>query len=590
MINMKKNEFRVKKKNEKLVVLEEEKGKNRLLLFFRRNKKLLVISIILLFLCLLLVSVGIGFSLFRGSNDYDITYITGGEEIDTNNDPDINDDDVENELLGEISREDGIVVLVETFMTSKGDVISYYTDGTAIIVMSNGKIYRVSPNDKGEYGISKSGKIDDNGMRILVTSNTTTLSDGSIITNYSDGSAKVELNGEVIFVRDSNNIELTNGVSFNKANPSGVALNKNFTRTSKGGVNYFSDNTALVTINGDKYIVNKNTIVSIDGDKINYDKKNSFNMISEKTYSDGNTIAHYSNGSATITDKDGNVIYVKNSGDLTLKDKKLYEIIPNDKGYSRGTINISNDTKVVYFDNGAAIIVYHNNDRVYVSDSDSIVYDSNNNISSEFEQSKLVSIMVTEDGELAYNFDNGKSQVIQNNKSSYIVDTDSLSLRPIEDEGDKPEEDKPSVDDGVVPEPVDPGEGIIISEAEHEHNDFKNVQSTTFTIRNNNTTNKTLRIVIQEVTNYKNYNTSRLDPRYVKFQATVEDDYVPASSLTSNTWTDSNGVVSYVIYDGVLRAKSTVDVALSLYVDYSLLNNSHQNKGFIGTIRIYVDA
>jgi hypothetical protein len=151
-------------------------------------------------------------------------------------------------------------------------------------------------------------------------------------------------------------------------------------------------------------------------------------------------------------------------------------------------------------------------------------------------------------------------------------------------------EDVPSVDDGVTAEPVDPGEGIIISEAEHSHNDFKNIQSTTFSIRNKNNSNKTLKIVIQEVTNYKNYNTLRLDPGYVKFQATVGDNYVPASYLTNNTWTDSNDVTSYVIYDGVLKAKSTVDVALSLYVDYSLLNNKHQNKGFIGTIRVYVDA
>ena len=41
-----------------------------------------------------MISVGIAFSLFRGSNDYDITYITGSEQIDSNNDPDINDDDI----------------------------------------------------------------------------------------------------------------------------------------------------------------------------------------------------------------------------------------------------------------------------------------------------------------------------------------------------------------------------------------------------------------------------------------------------------------------------------------------------------------
>lgn len=591
MIFMKKNEFNVKKKSGKLVILEEEKNKNRFLLFFLKNRKVMITGIFLLFISLLLISVGIAFSLFRGSNDYDITYITGSEQIDSNNDPDIDDDDIENELLGEVAREEGIVLLTDTFMTSRGDVISYFTDGTTVIVMANGKTYRVSPDDKGNYGVGKSGKIEDGVKKILVTSTTTTLSDGSIITNYSDGSARVELNDEVIFIRDSNNIELTNGNMFNKGKPSGVALNKNTINTGKEVVNYFTDNTVLVNLTGNKYIVNKNTIVSVDGKKINYDKNNSFKLISEKTYDDGNTISHYSNGSAVITMEDGNVVYVRRSGDLKLKDKKLYEIVPNMKGYSRGSINISNNTTIVYFDNGGAVIVYHDNNRVYVEDADDIVYGGNNNIISEFESAKLVNIMITDKGEYSYNFDNGKSQVITDNKSSYIVETDTLTLRPIE-EDKEPEEDvdKPSVDDGVVPEPIDPGKGIIISEAEHEHNEFKNVQSTKFTIKNNNTSKRSLRIVIQEVTNYKNYDTSRLEPKFVKFQATIGDDYVPASYLTDNSWTDSNGVTSYIIYDGDLRAKDTVEVNLSLYVDYSLLNNSHQNKGFIGTIRIYVDA
>ena len=64
---------------------------------------------------------------------------------------------------------------------------------------------------------------------------------------------------------------------------------------------------------------------------------------------------------------------------------------------------------------------------------------------------------------------------------------------------------------------------------------------------------------------------------------------MPGTVLSANTWEDSDGVVNYIIYDGVIRAKSTVNVTLALYVDYSLLNNSHQNKGFVGTIKIYVD-
>ena len=99
-----------------------------------------------------------------------------------------------------------------------------------------------------------------------------------------------------------------------------------------------------------------------------------------------------------------------------------------------------------------------------------------------------------------------------------------------------------------------------------------------------------MRITIEEVTNYNKYNTRRLEPKYVKFQATVGDNYVPAKKLTDALWRNSSGRVNYIIYDGVIGAKSTVTVALSLYVDYAELNNDHQNTGFIGTINVYVDG
>ena len=137
--------------------------------------------------------------------------------------------------------------------------------------------------------------------------------------------------------------------------------------------------------------------------------------------------------------------------------------------------------------------------------------------------------------------------------------------------------------------PEDPGAGIYISEAENVYNDFRNVEDTKFIIKNNNNRSKILRITIEEVADYNKYNTDRLDPQFVKFQATIGDIYVPATKLTQNTWVDNDGRINYIIYDGTIKAKETVQVALSLYVDYAPLDNSYQNKGFIGTIRIYVE-
>ncbi len=588
---MKTNVFNVKEKDEKKekIVIEEERTENPFLLFLKRHKNFLMLLLITLLVCMLLVSVGIAFSLFQGSNDYDISYIEGDETINSNNEPELTDEDIKEELLGEIARAEGIVVLVETFMSAQGDVISYFSDGTSIVVSSNGNIFRVSTKKDGTYGVNKNGKIDATAKKILVSSKTNTLSDGTIITYYSDGTAQIQLKEETIFIRDSNNIKLDNGTSFSYGAPSGVALSKDTTKRNNQSANTFTDKTNLVTIGNTKYIVNRNVPISINGDSIEYDKYNSFKVISEKTYSDGNTITHFENGAATITDSKGNVIYVKKSGDILLNNNKLYEIITNKYGFSRSITNCSNGKKVTYFDNGAAIIINTDGTRQYVEDNTEIIYDKNKNISSLPNISKQIGTgRSVKDGNYVINFDNGKSQVIKPDGSSYITDTSKIIITTDgELKDDNVSENKPGHTGTSTPNPK---EGIYVSEATNKYNDFKNIENTVFAIRNNTNKKKLIRITLEEVDDYKKFDTNRLDPKYVKFQATVgENYYISATKLTNKTWRDENGKINYVIYEGTMNMKETIAVALTLYVDYAELDNSHQNKGFIGTIKTYVD-
>lgn len=579
---MKTNIFRVKEKNEdkKKIIIEEERTKNPFLLFLKRRKMLFLLIAGTIIILSLLASIGFAFSLLRGSNDYDISYVAGSDEINSNTDPSIDDDDIKSDLLGEESKSLGVVVLVKSFMTSNGDIVDYYTDGTAIIVQANGKVYRVFPKDDGSYGVSSDGKIDSSVKKILVEASTSTLSDGTVIVYYTDGTAKVELKNKTIFVRDSGNIKIDNGTKFVNVSPSGVALASNI---QKDFVKY-TDNTSYIVVDGKKYVVNKNKEVSMSDGVISYDKYNSFGVLGENTYSDGNVITIFENGSAVITDKSGNSIYVKKSGDILLKSKNLYEISPNDYGYSMSSVGCGDGSSVIYYDNGSAVIISRDGNRKYVEDSDDIIYDANKNIVSDITSYNKTSEKTTTNGEKVYNFSNGKSQVIESDGSSYIVDTSKLTFKSNGAIDDSKKENKPSHSGKG-----NPGEGIYVSEAENRYNDFKNVESTVFVIKNNNSKSKVLRIVIQEVSNYGKYNTSRLEPKFVKFQATIGDDYVPASKLTDNTWVDSNNVTSYVIYDGTIEAKDSVNVALSLYVDYSELDNSYQNKGFISTIKVYVE-
>lgn len=588
---MKTNLFKVSEKKEKKIIIEEERLKNPFLLFFKRYGKSILISGIMIAICFLLISTGIAFSLFRGSNDYDITYIEGDEIINSNNNPEIDDEDVKDELLGEIAKADGIVLQTKTFMSSQGDVISYFTDGTSIVVQSDGKIYRISRAKDGNYGINENGKVNETAKKILVESTTTTLMDGSIITYYSDGTAKVEHNTQTLFIRNSDNIKIDNGSSLNNLKPSGVAPTRETTKVGTSVVKTFTDGTILLVVGVEKYIINKNTEVTITETDINYSKKNIFSTLSEKTYADGNIITHFENGSAIITEPDGNITYVKKSGDLKLKEQKLHEIYPNEDGTSRKTFDIAGGQKVTYFDNGVAVIINSDGTRKYVEDNDDIIYDDNKNITSNPETSKQISERETIDGEKAYNFENGKSQVIRKDGTSYIVDTEKLEFKPesdIVDGDDKEDEEEP--DEGEDNSEVEnPGDGIHISEVETEPNEDRNMQTNKFIIQNNSNEVKDLRITIEEVSNYAKYNTDRLPPRFVKFQATVGANYVPATTLTDNTWIDEEGRENYVLYDGIILPKQTLEVVVLLYVNYAPLDNSYQNKGFIGTIRVYVE-
>lgn len=588
---MKTNLFKVREKKAKKIIIEEERLKNPFLLFFKRYGKSILISGIMIAICLLLISTGLAFSLFRGSNDYDITYIEGDEIINSNNNPEIDDEDVKDELLGEIAKADGIVLQTKTFMSSQGDVISYFTDGTSIVVQSNGKIYRISSNKNGGYGIDKNGEVNETAKKILVESTTTTLKDGTIITYYSDGTAKVEHNTQTFFIRNSDNIKIDNGSSLNTLKPSGVAPIRETTKVGASIVKTFTDGTTLLVVGAEKYIINKNTEVTITENEITYSKQNIFAALSEKTYADGNIITHFDNGSAIITEPNGNITYVKKSGDLKLKEKKLYEIYPNEKVTSRKTFNVAGDQKVTYFDNGAAVIINSDKTREYVEDSDDIIYDDNKNITSNPETSKQISERETIKGEKAYNFENGKSQVMRKDGTSYIIDTEKLDFKPESDIGDgtdKDDKEEPDVDEDNS-EMEDPGEGIVISEVETDPKENSNMQTNKFTIQNNSNEVKSLRITIEEVKNYAKYNTDRLPPRFVKFQATIGNNYVPAITLTDNTWIDEEGRENYIIYDGIILPKQTLEVAILLYVNYAPLDNSYQNKGFIGTIRVYVE-
>ena len=153
---MKTNLFIVKEKKEEKIVIEEERTENHFLLFLKRHKNFIITSLILLGISSLLITIGLAFSLFQPSTEFDISFLEDtNEEVISNVDPNLNEDDYKEEILGAVGRSDGVVILVKTFMDSNNDVIYYFSDKTAIVVRADGKIYRVSADSNGKYGIDE---------------------------------------------------------------------------------------------------------------------------------------------------------------------------------------------------------------------------------------------------------------------------------------------------------------------------------------------------------------------------------------------------------------------------------------------------
>ena len=595
---MKTNIFNVKEKKEEKIVIEEERTENPFLLFLKNHKNFILLSIILFALCSLLVSIGLAFSLFGQSTEFDISFLNDTtEEIIANTNTDVKEKDIKEELLGEVGRSDGVVILVRTFMDQNNDVIYYFSDKSSIIIKADGSIYRVSSTPKGTYGVDEKGNIDSSSKAILVKSTTTTLSDGTIITNYSDGTAKIEHKNITIFVRDDTKIKLNNGTSLKNVVPSGVALSTELQQASDGTLKVFTDKTKLILSNNNKYIVNPNANAVINNNNIiSYDRYNSFKILEEKQLSDDNTVTYYENGSATIINKNGNTIYVKKSGDIIIKDNAVYEIKTNSYGFSKKTINSSDGKQITYFDNGAAIIKYPDGTKKYVENSDDIIYDSNKNIISTPTTSGQKSIKKTTDGYQVINFDNGKSEVLKEDGTSFIIDTDKLifdtegnitSKDKKKNENPQDDNDKDNDSNETDTTDTDPLEGMYVSEAETKTNKQKNIQYTNFLIQNTNNKKKSFRIVIEEVSNYNRYNATRLEPRYVKYQATIGNEYISDRRLDEEVW-ENNNKDNYVIYEGTIGAVETLEVAIKLYVDYAELDNSRQDTYFIGTVKTYV--
>ena len=600
------------------IVVEEEQLKHPFLFFFKKHVKLLTILMSIIGISTIAGVLGITISLIGNTGDFDITYISGSDKINSN---DANDDEVEKELLGDIAIKDGVVLVTKKFITKKGDVVTYYSDGTSLIVTSKGKIKRVVARKDGSYGIDENGKIDPNTVVKIVTSTTNTLDDGTVITYYSDGSAEITKDKLTIFIRDSKNIKFdlnsTNQI-FNSVAPSGVSLPKENNKLGNYKYTEFLDGTILIEKENEKYIVHNKEDVNLTEDGFTFPNNNGQTIKYTKTYDDGNTIDYYNDGSAIITDQNGNKISIRKIGDINIVDNKVFEIYPSKVAYATSKVTSPDGKTITYYDNAAAVIKKSDGTKEYIEDNSQIKYDSSKNISSIPNNKSNQDIQKTlPDGTQITSFDNDKVQVIEPNGTDYIVDKDDLKYdisgnieKPTIPNKPKPSDSKTSkvTSSQVISSETNSatsgsgtgyGSGVLpdgdldMTEAKNEWNYSKSLETSDFKITNKNKHAKKFRIVIEEVEDYSKFNVISMKTQdheaayYVNYRATFGNtitDSTRLSDVRDKTDTDKN---TYVIYEGILGAKSELRVSVVLYIDYEPLDNSFQNKAFIGTIKLY---
>ena len=530
-------------KKEDEIVLEEEQS--ALILFWRRYGKL--ISLILLFLSLIIASLSIFLIMknIKKSEEMVIREVKIETSLDSLNFINANhsydDDDARRSFnKNNVFKSKGEVLLINTAESSKY-IIKYYSDGTALRIMKDGKnVVRINPLDDGRYGIDDEGIINSKAVTSEIQVTSTKDYPWGSVTYLSDGSAIVD-NSEVdLFVRDGKDIG-NDYISTNKV----TYLEK----TSKVGgntLNYYHDGTIEVIKNGKSYLVRTSDDLSINGNNVSFKNNNAATIYETKKTSDGYTIDYYTDGGAIIRNGSKS-LSVRKSNSIIIKDNKIYEIVDNKY------VTVSNVIdNVTYYTNGSAVVTNYNNDTLYVKENSNIKYNNSNKITNVGNETESLSKETNIDDEIVKTFEN--TAVIKTKDYIAIVPKDGIVY---DTQGKIKQIENPTDDEGRK----------------------------SFTITNNTNEDLSYCVIIEQSPR------TTVDVNYVRYQLKTNTKYIEPSKFKE--WNDSAskslGVdgTNYLLIKDMIKAQSAEDIDLMLWTDYANIPNSEMDKYFYGTIKIY---
>ena len=454
------------------------------------------------------------------------------------------------------------------------NIIKYYSDGT-IKVTIDGKEY-VIRNDKDIKIDGNNISFPNNNAAVVI--NTKKLEDGTVVKYYSDGSAEViKTDGEIIFVRQSGDILYKNNERIREIVEDNIGY-KIYEKDNPSGdkVIIFDDGSAVIVHpNGSKEYVNENS-------DIKYAENNNIKVIEETgkdnryevVLKDGTVITIYEDGDAVIDYTDGDKKYVSDYDDIKFNEDGNIKTINGETSKPKNNKVLPDETIVTEFENGIIEVVEPDGDRYLIKDTD-IVYDEDGNIDKIINnENKDVGKNTLPDGTIVTEFEDDDKVMIEYPDGTVII-TDKDNIKYDED--------------GNI-EDIDTG---LVVDMEDKEDDDEIDNDITIT----NPTNKDLkyRLVIEETDDYSKYNVKRLPADFVKYQIDVNYNNITSKYLNNNIWTMGDILEgglkiekdTYILYEGVIDAKSSVDIDLSLWLDYENMTNENQNSAFIGTIKAY---
>lgn len=569
---MRTNLFNLKRHKQNKIVLEEEVIDNPFLYFYKKYYKYLILLIILLALISIIVSLYYALVNLRGTTKV----VTNINNVVVKFDDDYNINSINMkpisggkaneefyERYGNVGLKEGVIFVVKEISTKNGTV-TFFSDGTSMLIKTNGKITRISSLKNGDYGINENGEIIVGAKtKEISIVKTITLEDNIVIIYYSDNSCKIIISTDrAMLVRNSSRLVIENN-RLVKINPSGVSKELRV----DNNITYYEDGTIKIEKDNKIYVIRNSE--DVDLSNITFPSNNEATIVKTINLKDGSKINYFSDGSAEIV-KDNTSTMVRQSKDIIYNDNRVIEIIETKYAHMSSEKTTPDEKEIIYLDNGGALIKNKDGTYDYVYENSDIKYDSNGNIKQVNNLVNEIDHKTTLDGVIVIDLKDGNSIIIDEN-GYRIVETDKIVYD----------------NDGNIAKIV----------GEEDPSEDKSIYDNHFVIENKGKDKVRYMVAIEVSDNYQDYAPVKLNPIYLKYNLVANTIYLENKVLNNilpmGTVLEGNKKIdkeTYILYEGVLDSGKNADITLGLWLDYDDITNDYQNSVFVGTIKIYSET